>query len=148
MNTIPLKFKNLVLCYRSHKTSTVQFPPPKASIILFWTKKIPLKNQALIRADMGNGWYEEGKLAKKPNTFYDFCSAAEYLVKEGYTVPEKLSIYGRSAGGLLIGAVINLRPDLFRAALTEVPFVDVINTMFDTSIPWTAFGILFLLSTL
>ena len=93
-------------------------------------------------ADMGNGWYEEGKLAKKPNTFYDFCSAAEYLVKEGYTCPEKLSIYGRSAGGLLIGSVINLRPDLFKAALTEVPFVDVINTMFDTSIPWTAFGIL------
>ncbi|KAJ3135219.1 hypothetical protein HK101_004262, partial [Irineochytrium annulatum] len=90
-------------------------------------------------ADMGNGWYEEGKLGKKPNTFLDFISVAEYLCKEGYTTPSKLGIYGRSAGGLLIGAVINMRPDLFRAALTEVPFVDVINTMFDSSIPWTAF---------
>ncbi|KND02431.1 uncharacterized protein SPPG_02895 [Spizellomyces punctatus DAOM BR117] len=90
-------------------------------------------------ADMGNGWYEEGKLTKKPNTFLDFCSAAEYLCKEGYTTPSKLSIYGRSAGGLLIGAAINIRPDLFAAALTEVPFVDVINTMFDATIPWTAF---------
>lgn len=95
-------------------------------------------------ADMGNGWYEEGKLGKKPNTFHDFCAVAEYLVKEGYTVPDKMSIYGRSAGGLLIGSVINMRPDLFKAALTEVPFVDVINTMFDTSIPWTAFGIIYL----
>ncbi|KAJ3123056.1 hypothetical protein HK098_002239, partial [Nowakowskiella sp. JEL0407] len=90
-------------------------------------------------ADMGNAWYEEGKLSKKPNTFRDFISVAEYLCKEGYTAPEKLSIYGRSAGGLLIGAVVNMRPELFRAALTEVPFVDVINTMFDPSIPWTAF---------
>ncbi|KAJ3045887.1 hypothetical protein HDV00_006153 [Rhizophlyctis rosea] len=90
-------------------------------------------------ADMGNGWYEEGKLGKKPNTFYDFCSVAEYLVKEGYTVPGKLGIYGRSAGGLLIGASINMRPELFRCALTEVPFVDVLNTMFDSTIPWTAF---------
>ncbi|KAI8924881.1 prolyl oligopeptidase [Entophlyctis helioformis] len=90
-------------------------------------------------ADMGNGWYEEGKLAKKPNTFNDFCSVAEYLIKEGYTEPAKLAIYGRSAGGLLIGAVVTMRPDLFAAALTEVPFVDVINTMFDATIPWTAF---------
>jgi oligopeptidase B len=90
-------------------------------------------------SDMGNGWYEEGKLAKKPNTFKDFISCAEFLIKEGYTSREKLAIYGRSAGGLLIGAVVNARPDLFKAVLTEVPFVDVINTMFDSSIPWTAF---------
>ncbi|KAJ3151283.1 hypothetical protein HDU89_002122 [Geranomyces variabilis] len=90
-------------------------------------------------ADMGNGWYEEGKLAKKPNTFLDFCSVAEHLCKERYTTPAQLAIYGRSAGGLLIGAAINMRPDLFAAALTEVPFVDVVNTMFDSSIPWTAF---------
>ena len=90
-------------------------------------------------SDMGNGWYEEGKLGKKPNTFYDFCAVAEHLIKEGYTESSKLSIYGRSAGGLLIGAVITMRPELFAAALTEVPFVDVINTMFDSSIPWTAF---------
>ncbi|KAI9001717.1 prolyl oligopeptidase [Gaertneriomyces semiglobifer] len=90
-------------------------------------------------ADMGNAWYEEGKLGKKTNTFLDFCSVAEFLCKEGYTTPQQLAIYGRSAGGLLIGAVVNMRPDLFAAALTEVPFVDVINTMFDSSIPWTAF---------
>ncbi|KAJ8329679.1 hypothetical protein BDV3_003684 [Batrachochytrium dendrobatidis] len=90
-------------------------------------------------ADMGNGWYEEGKLAKKPNTFYDFCSAGEHLIKEGYTDSSKLAIYGRSAGGLLVSAAVTMRPDLFEAALTEVPFVDVINTMFDSTIPWTAF---------
>lgn len=90
-------------------------------------------------SDLGNGWYEEGKLAKKTNTFEDFISCAEYLIKEGYTTKDKLAIYGRSAGGLLIGAVVNMRPDLFKAVLTEVPFVDVINTMFDSSIPWTAF---------
>ncbi|KAJ3021604.1 hypothetical protein HKX48_008173 [Thoreauomyces humboldtii] len=90
-------------------------------------------------ADLGNGWYEEGKLGKKPNTFLDFCSVAEYLCKEGYTSPERLAIYGRSAGGLLIGAALNMRPELFAVALTEVPFVDVVNTMFDASIPWTAF---------
>ncbi|KAJ3403427.1 hypothetical protein HDV05_007829, partial [Chytridiales sp. JEL 0842] len=90
-------------------------------------------------SEMGNAWYDEGKLTKKPNTFHDFISAAEYLCNEGYTSPSKLSIYGRSAGGLLIGAVINMRPDLFKAALTEVPFVDAINTMFDSTIPWTAF---------
>lgn len=90
-------------------------------------------------ADMGNGWYEEGKLGKKQNTFYDFISVAEYLIKEQYTIPSKLAIYGRSAGGLLIGAVINMAPHLFQTALTQVPFVDVINTMFDATIPWTAF---------
>ncbi|EPZ31433.1 hypothetical protein ROZALSC1DRAFT_26800 [Rozella allomycis CSF55] len=90
-------------------------------------------------ADMGMPWYSEGKLLKKQNTFNDFISCTEFLIKEGYTCTEKLSIYGRSAGGLLIGAVVNQRPDLFKAVLTEVPFVDVINTMFDSSIPWTAF---------
>lgn len=88
---------------------------------------------------MGNGWYKEGKLTKKQNTFLDFISAAEYLIKEQYTTSSQLSIYGRSAGGLLIGAVVNMRPELFRSALVEVPFVDVLNTMFDPSIPWTMF---------
>ena len=90
-------------------------------------------------AELGNGWYKDGKLLKKPNSFKDFISSAEYLIKEGYTSKEKLAIYGRSAGGLLMGAVLNMRPDLFKAALMEVPFVDTINTMFDSSIPWTAF---------
>ncbi|KAF9196706.1 hypothetical protein BGZ50_007870 [Haplosporangium sp. Z 11] len=90
-------------------------------------------------SDMGMGWYEEGKLAKKPNTFLDVISCAEYLIKEGYTSAEKLSLYGRSAGGLMVGAVVNMRPDLFKTALTEVPFVDAVNTMLDSSIPWTAY---------
>lgn len=90
-------------------------------------------------ADLGNAWYEEGKLDKKSNTFHDFISVAEHLIKENYTTPQKLSIYGRSAGGLLIGASINLRPELFQTAIVEVPFVDVLNTMSDSKIPWTAF---------
>ncbi|KAG0250658.1 hypothetical protein BG011_008189 [Mortierella polycephala] len=90
-------------------------------------------------SDMGMGWYEEGKLSKKPNTFLDVVSCAEYLIKEGYTSAEKLSLYGRSAGGLMVGAVVNMRPDLFKTALTEVPFVDAVNTMLDSSIPWTAY---------
>jgi oligopeptidase B len=114
---------------------------------IFSTSRLSLLDRGFIYAlvhtrgsgDMGTAWYEEGKLGKKPNTFYDFISAAEYLIKEGYTSASKLSIYGRSAGGLLITAVVNMRHDLFKAALCEVPFVDVINTMFDPSIPWTAF---------
>lgn len=114
---------------------------------IFSTARLSLLDRGFIYAvahvrggsEMGNGWYEEGKLAKKTNTFTDFISCAEYLIKEEYTSREKLAIYGRSAGGLLIGAVVNMRPDLFKSVLTEVPFVDVINTMFDTSIPWTAF---------
>lgn len=114
---------------------------------IFSTNRLSLIDRGFIYAvahvrggsEMGNGWYEEGKLARKTNTFEDFISCAEFLVKEGYTTSEKLAIYGRSAGGLLIGAVLNMRPELFKAALTEVPFVDAINTMFDTSIPWTAF---------
>ncbi|KAG0196925.1 hypothetical protein BGX28_009544 [Mortierella sp. GBA30] len=114
---------------------------------VFSTQRLSLLDRGFIYAiahvrggsDMGMGWYEEGKLAKKPNTFLDVISCAEYLIKEGYTSAEKLAIYGRSAGGLMIGAVVNMRPDLFRAALTEVPFVDAVNTMLDSSIPWTAF---------
>ncbi|KAF8927225.1 hypothetical protein BGZ58_010550 [Dissophora ornata] len=114
---------------------------------VFSTQRLSLLDRGFVYAiahvrggsDMGMGWYEEGKLAKKPNTFLDFISCAEYLIKEGYTSPEKLAIYGRSAGGLMIGAVVNMRPDLFKTALTEVPFVDAVNTMLDSSIPWTAF---------
>ncbi|KXS09897.1 hypothetical protein M427DRAFT_74808 [Gonapodya prolifera JEL478] len=90
-------------------------------------------------AEMGSAWYEGGKLGEKMNTFWDFTAVAEYLCKEGWTSPQRLAIYGRSAGGLLIGASVNLRPELFKVALTEVPFVDVVNTMFDSTIPWTAF---------
>ncbi|KAF9543367.1 hypothetical protein EC957_000958 [Mortierella hygrophila] len=114
---------------------------------VFSTQRLSLLDRGFIYAiahvrggsDMGMGWYEEGKLGKKPNTFLDVISCAEYLIKEGYTSAEKLAIYGRSAGGLMIGAVVNMRPDLFKTALTEVPFVDAVNTMLDSSIPWTAF---------
>ena len=87
--------------------------------------------------DLGRRWYDDGKLAKKMNTFTDFISAAEALVSQGYTTPQQLIIQGGSAGGLLMGAVTNLRPDLFKAVVAEVPFVDVINTMLDETIPLT-----------
>ena len=87
--------------------------------------------------EMGRSWYEDGKLLKKKNTFTDFINCAEFLIKEKYTSKEKLCIMGASAGGLLIGAAINMRPDLFKAAVANVPFVDVITTMLDESIPLT-----------
>lgn len=87
--------------------------------------------------EMGRQWYEDGKLLKKKNTFTDFIDCAEYLVREGYTRPERLFARGGSAGGLLMGAVVNLRPDLFKGMIAHVPFVDVINTMLDGSIPLT-----------
>ena len=87
--------------------------------------------------EMGWQWRLDGMLMKKKNTFYDFVDCAEYLVREKWTSKDKLVIEGGSAGGLLMGAVINLRPDLFRAAHVAVPFVDVMNTMFDTTLPMT-----------
>lgn len=87
--------------------------------------------------EMGRAWYESGKLASKINTFTDFVRAAEHLVDSEITTPEALAIRGGSAGGLLVGAAMNLRPDLFRAVVAEVPFVDVINTMLDESLPLT-----------
>ena len=87
--------------------------------------------------ELGRPWYEGGRLLNKRNSFTDFIAAAEHLVAERYTAPERLAIAGGSAGGLLMGAVTNLRPDLFAAVLAEVPFVDVVNTMFDASLPLT-----------
>lgn len=87
--------------------------------------------------ELGRQWYEDGKLLKKKNTFTDFIACAEYLVKNKYTGPEKIVAVGGSAGGLLIGAVINMRPDLFKCALAMVPFVDIVTTMLDESIPLT-----------
>ena len=75
--------------------------------------------------------------SNKRNTFTDFIAAAEHLIAAGYTAPDRLVINGGSAGGLLMGAVTNLRPDLFHAVLAEVPFVDVVNTMLDASLPLT-----------
>jgi oligopeptidase B len=87
--------------------------------------------------DLGKPWYDAGKMMKKKNTFTDFIAAAEHLVNEKYTSKERLVISGGSAGGLLMGAVTNMRPDLFRVVLSYVPFVDVINTMLDPSLPLT-----------
>ena len=88
--------------------------------------------------ELGRRWYEDGKLERKPNTFTDFVACAEHLVAEGWTSPEQLVARGRSAGGLLMGAVVNLRPDLFACVVAEVPFVDAVTTMLDESIPLTA----------
>ncbi|MGH7499402.1 MAG: S9 family peptidase, partial [Gemmatimonadales bacterium] len=87
--------------------------------------------------EMGRDWYECGKLTAKRNSFSDFVAAAEHLVAERYTSPDRLVINGGSAGGLLMGAVTNMRPDLFAAVVAEVPFVDVVNTMLDASLPLT-----------
>ncbi|HEU4884642.1 MAG TPA: prolyl oligopeptidase family serine peptidase, partial [Longimicrobium sp.] len=88
--------------------------------------------------EMGRAWYDQGKMLNKRNTFTDFIAAAEHLVRERYTSSERLAIRGGSAGGLLMGVVVNLRPELFKAVVADVPFVDVINTMADASIPLTA----------
>jgi oligopeptidase B len=87
--------------------------------------------------EMGRQWYDDGKMLKKMNTFHDFIDVAEYLVKAGYTRPDRLVANGGSAGGLLMGVVANQRPDLFKAIVADVPFVDVINTMLDASLPLT-----------
>jgi oligopeptidase B len=87
--------------------------------------------------EMGKAWHDDGRMMHKKNTFTDFIASAEYLVKQGYGSKDRLVIEGRSAGGLLMGAVLNMRPDLFHAALVGVPFVDVINTMLDESLPLT-----------
>jgi oligopeptidase B len=87
--------------------------------------------------EMGEEWREAGRMMKKMNTFTDFIASAEYLVKNKYTSSDRLVIQGGSAGGLLMGAVTNMRPDLFKAVVSQVPFVDVLNTMLDASLPLT-----------
>ena len=87
--------------------------------------------------EMGRGWYEDGKFMNKTNTFTDFIACASHLIDQGYTSSSKLAIRGRSAGGLLIGAVVNARPGLFSCAVAQVPFVDVVTTMLDETVPLT-----------
>jgi oligopeptidase B len=87
--------------------------------------------------DLGKQWHEHGRMAHKRNTFTDFIAAAEALIAAGYTTSRHLAIMGGSAGGLLIGAALNLRPELFGAAIAKVPFVDVLTTMSDPSLPLT-----------
>jgi len=87
--------------------------------------------------EMGRHWYEEGKLLNKKNTFTDFIACTEYLQDQGYSNPEKTFAMGGSAGGLLMGAVVNMRPELYQGIIATVPFVDVVTTMLDDSIPLT-----------
>jgi oligopeptidase B len=111
----------------------------------FRSSRISLLDRGMIFAiahirgggDRGKTWYEAGKLLKKKNTFSDFVTVAESLVRRRYTAPDSLVIQGGSAGGLLMGAVTNMKPRLFRAVVTQVPFVDVITTMLDASLPLT-----------
>jgi len=87
--------------------------------------------------EMGEEWRQAGRMMNKMNTFTDFIAAAEHLVKNKYTSSDRLVIQGGSAGGLLMGAVTNMRPDLFKAVVSQVPFVDVLNTMLDATLPLT-----------
>ena len=111
----------------------------------FSAARLPLVDRGLIVAlahirgggDLGKPWHDAGKMMNKKNTFTDFIASAEYLTSHGYGSKSKIGIEGASAGGLLMGAVTNMRPDLFRAVLCEVPFVDVMNTMLDASLPLT-----------
>jgi oligopeptidase B len=111
----------------------------------FSTSRISLLDRGMIFAiahirgggDRGRLWYDAGKLLAKKNTFTDFIACAESLVRRRYTSPAQLVIQGGSAGGLLMGAVTNMRPDLFKAVVAQVPFVDVLTTMLDPSLPLT-----------
>ena len=111
----------------------------------FSTNRLSLVDRGFVYAvahirggqEKGRSWYEEAKFAKKPNTFRDFIAAAEKLIEDAYTAKQRIVIQGGSAGGLLVGATINMRPDLFAGVIADVPFVDVLNTILDDSLPLT-----------
>lgn len=111
----------------------------------FSTSRLSLLDRGFIYAiahirggeDLGREWYENGKLLKKMNTFTDFVDCSKYLIKEKYTSPEHLYAEGGSAGGLLMGVVVNIAPELYHGVIAQVPFVDVVTTMLDESIPLT-----------
>lgn len=111
----------------------------------FSSNRVSLLDRGLVCAlahvrgggELGKPWHDAGRMAHKQNTFTDFTAVAEHLITRGYTSADRLVIEGGSAGGLLMGAAVNLRPDLFRAVVSKVPFVDVINTMLDESLPLT-----------
>ena len=111
----------------------------------FSTNRLSLVDRGFVYAiahirggsDCGYGWYLDGKLDKKTNTFADFIAAAEHLIAEGYTAKGRIAAHGGSAGGMLMGAIANLRPDLFASIVAQVPFVDVLNTMCDATLPLT-----------
>ncbi|MCE7738570.1 MAG: S9 family peptidase, partial [Candidatus Heimdallarchaeota archaeon] len=114
--------------------------PEFSSSILSLTERGVIYVIAHIRGggELGRPWYEDGKMLNKKNTFYDFIDTAENLIKENLTTKNQLVIAGGSAGGLLVGACVTMRPDLFHFVIARVPFVDVINTMLDASIPLTS----------
>jgi oligopeptidase B len=87
--------------------------------------------------EMGRQWYDDGKLLKKKNTFTDFIDVTDFLVAQGYAAKDRVAAYGGSAGGLLMGAISNMAPEKYRVILSQVPFVDVVTTMLDPSIPLT-----------
>jgi oligopeptidase B len=111
----------------------------------FGTSRLSLLDRGIVMAyahirgggDLGDAWHDDGKMMVKRNTFTDFVAVTEHLIAEKYGAKEKVIIEGGSAGGLLMGAVVNLKPDLFRVVLSHVPFVDVMNTMLDASLPLT-----------
>lgn len=113
--------------------------------VLFSSNRLSLLDRGVVCAvahvrgggEMGKPWHDAGRMARKTNTFTDFIAAADHLVRERYTSHERLIVEGASAGGLLVGAVVNARPDLARGAILKVPFVDVVNTMLDTTLPLT-----------
>ena len=126
----------LLYSYGSYGASTEPY---------FSSARLSLLNRGFVFAmahirggqEMGRYWYEDGKLLKKKNTFKDFISCAEKIIEENYTNPDKLFAMGGSAGGLLMGAIANMRPELFEGIIAAVPFVDVVTTMLDESIPLT-----------
>jgi oligopeptidase B len=111
----------------------------------FSTNRLALLDRGVVMAiahirggsELGRKWYEDGKFLRKKNTFTDFIACAEYLIQQHWTSPNQLAISGGSAGGLLMGAVLNLRSDLFKVAIAQVPFVDVVTTILDPSLPLT-----------
>jgi oligopeptidase B len=117
------------------------FPLP----IAFSSNRLSLLDRGVVMAfahvrgggDLGKAWHDDGRMMKKRNTFTDFIAAAEFLIAENFTRADRLVIEGASAGGLLMGAVANARPDLFQAVVLKVPFLDVINTMLDETLPLT-----------
>ena len=113
--------------------------------VTFSSNRLSLLDRGMVHAiahvrgggELGKPWHDAGRMHQKMNTFTDFISCADYLIAKRYTSPERLVIEGGSAGGLLMGAVTNLRPELFHAVVSHVPFVDVLNTMLDASLPLT-----------
>jgi oligopeptidase B len=113
--------------------------------VTFGSSRLSLLDRGVVMAfahirgggDMGKPWHDAGRMMNKMNTFTDFIACTEYLVTNKYGSRDKIAIEGGSAGGLLMGAVTNLRPDLFKAVVSHVPFVDVMNTMLDASLPLT-----------